>query len=57
LTGVRSLVGSPGVVDRSHETTEPAAAARVAAGSSGIMPKPVSWRVGSTGLEPVTSTV
>ncbi len=40
-----------------HETTEPAAATRVTAGSSGITPVAKTGRVGSTGLEPVTSTV
>jgi integrase len=40
-----------------HETPEPAATTRVSAGSSGITPVLETGLVGSTGFEPVTSTV
>ena len=42
---------------RAHETTKPSAATRVTAGSSGITPVLETGLVGSTGFEPVTSTV
>jgi integrase len=42
---------------RSHETTKPAAATGVTAGSSGIAPVVETGLVGNTGFEPVTSTV
>jgi hypothetical protein len=40
-----------------HETPEPAVTTWVIAGSSGIAPVIKTGRVGSTGFEPVTSTV
>ena len=40
-----------------HETPEPAATTWVTAGSSGIAPVIKTGLVGSTGFEPVTSTV
>jgi hypothetical protein len=59
--GMATRIASPQAAARDsarpHETTKPAATARVTAGSSEITPVVETGLVGSTGFEPVTSTV